>query len=102
MFGPPNGVVEIEVAQIGRSICAYLLSRGEPLKEDFYIDADLVEASSLSHDMGHPPFGHSGERTLQELMKRRGGFERTLAYVTGLSNVRDVIPFPRTPGNAKI
>jgi len=29
------------------------------------------------------------------------GFERTLAYVTGLSNVRDVIPFPRTPGNAR-
>jgi asparaginyl-tRNA synthetase len=29
------------------------------------------------------------------------GFERTVAYVTGLSNVRDVIPFPRTPGNAK-
>jgi asparaginyl-tRNA synthetase len=29
------------------------------------------------------------------------GFERTIAYVTGLSNVRDVIPFPRTPGNAK-
>jgi asparaginyl-tRNA synthetase len=29
------------------------------------------------------------------------GFERALAYVTGLSNVRDVIPFPRTPGNAK-
>jgi len=27
------------------------------------------------------------------------GFERTLAYVTGLSNVRDAIPFPRTPGN---
>jgi asparaginyl-tRNA synthetase len=29
------------------------------------------------------------------------GFERTLSYVTGLSNVRDAIPFPRTPGNAK-
>jgi asparaginyl-tRNA synthetase len=29
------------------------------------------------------------------------GFERTMAYVTGLSNVRDVIPFPRTPGNAR-
>jgi asparaginyl-tRNA synthetase len=29
------------------------------------------------------------------------GFERTIAYVTGLANVRDVIPFPRTPGNAK-
>jgi len=65
----------MEVAQIGRSICAWLLSRGDPLKDDFYIDSDLVEASSLAHDMGHPPFGHSGERTLQELMKRRGGFE---------------------------
>jgi asparaginyl-tRNA synthetase len=29
------------------------------------------------------------------------GFERTIAYATGLSNVRDVIPFPRTPGNAR-
>src|SRR5262249_43117741 len=29
------------------------------------------------------------------------GFERTIAYVTGISNVRDAIPFPRTPGNAK-
>ncbi|MBV9016928.1 MAG: asparagine--tRNA ligase, partial [Alphaproteobacteria bacterium] len=29
------------------------------------------------------------------------GFERTMAYCTGLSNVRDAIPFPRTPGNAR-
>jgi dGTPase len=65
----------MEVAQIGRSICSFLLSRGAPLADDFFIDPDLVEASCLSHDMGHPPFGHSGERTLQELMKRRGGFE---------------------------
>lgn len=65
----------MEVAQIGRSICHYLRSRGGPLQDDFYIDDDLVEASCLAHDMGHPPFGHSGERTLQELMKRRGGFE---------------------------
>ncbi len=65
----------MEVAQIGRSICHFLQSRGDPLSDDFYIDDDLVEASCLAHDMGHPPFGHSGERTLQELMKRRGGFE---------------------------
>ncbi len=65
----------MEVAQIGRSICHFLQSRGDPLTDDFYIDDDLVEASCLAHDMGHPPFGHSGERTLQELMKRRGGFE---------------------------
>ena len=65
----------MEVAQIGRSICTWLRSLEGPLSDDFFIDSDLVEASCLAHDMGHPPFGHSGERTLQELMKRRGGFE---------------------------
>ncbi|MDF3057474.1 MAG: deoxyguanosinetriphosphate triphosphohydrolase [Rariglobus sp.] len=65
----------MEVAQIGRSICHYLLSQGGPLATDFFIDGDLVEAVCLSHDLGHPPFGHSGERTLQELMAPHGGFE---------------------------
>lgn len=65
----------MEVAQIGRSICHYLATRGAPLKPDFLIDSDLVEAVCLAHDLGHPPFGHSGERTLQELMGRWGGFE---------------------------
>ena len=65
----------MEVAQIGRSICAYLFSRGAPWRPDFFIDSDLVEAVCLAHDLGHPPFGHSGERTLQELMVKWGGFE---------------------------
>ena len=65
----------MEVAQIGRSVCTWLLSRGSPLEADFFIDSDLVEAVCLAHDLGHPPFGHSGERTLQELMARHGGFE---------------------------
>lgn len=65
----------MEVAQIGRSICHYLRSRGGLLADDFHIDDDLVEAVCLAHDLGHPPFGHSGERTLQELMQRHGGFE---------------------------
>jgi dGTPase len=65
----------MEVAQIGRSICHYLRHRGEPLGEDFFIDSDLVEAVCLAHDLGHPPFGHSGERSLQELMQPHGGFE---------------------------
>jgi dGTPase len=65
----------MEVAQIGRSICTFLRSRGTPLRADFYIDSDLVEAVCLAHDLGHPPFGHSGERTLQELMIGWGGFE---------------------------
>ncbi|HYP18006.1 MAG TPA: dNTP triphosphohydrolase [Opitutus sp.] len=65
----------MEVAQIGRSICHFLQTRGAPLKTDFFIDSDLVEAVCLAHDLGHPPFGHSGERTLQELMIEWGGFE---------------------------
>ncbi len=65
----------MEVAQIGRSICHFLRTRGGPLAEDFFIDGELVEAVCLAHDLGHPPFGHSGERTLQELMKPHGGFE---------------------------
>ena len=76
----------MEVAQIGRSICHYLQTRGGVLKEDFTIDSDLVEAICLSHDLGHPPFGHSGERTLQELMRPWGGFEgnaQTLRLLTG-------------------
>jgi dGTPase len=65
----------MEVAQIGRSICHYLRTLGGPLRDDFFIDGDLVEAVCLAHDLGHPPFGHSGERTLQELMVPWGGFE---------------------------
>lgn len=75
----------MEVAQIGRSICHYLSTRGAPLASDFFIDGDLVEAVCLAHDLGHPPFGHSGERTLQELMAKWGGFEgnaQTLRLLT--------------------
>jgi len=75
----------MEVAQIGRSLCAYLRSRGRPLTDRFHIDSDLVEAACLAHDLGHPPFGHAGERTLQELMRPYGGFEgnaQTLRLLT--------------------
>ncbi len=65
----------METAQIGRSICQFLRTRKGPLGDDFFVDADLVEAVCLAHDLGHPPFGHSGERTLQELMGKWGGFE---------------------------
>jgi dGTPase len=75
----------IEVSQIGRGICAALLVRSEWLRDDFQIDQDLVEAICLAHDLGHPPFGHAGERTLHELMKPYGGFEgnaQTLRLLT--------------------
>jgi len=76
----------LEVAQIGKSICHWLKSRPDgPMAEDFFIDADLVEAVCLSHDLGHPPFGHAGERTLNHLMRQHGGFEgnaQTLRLLT--------------------
>lgn len=66
----------IEVAQIGRSICNYLLATEKNiLSDEYFIDPDLVEACCLAHDLGHPPFGHAGERTLNRLMKKYGGFE---------------------------
>jgi dGTPase len=54
----------LEVAQIGRTI-ARALGANE----------DLVEAICLAHDLGHPPFGHSGETVLAKLMKDHGGFD---------------------------
>ncbi len=71
----------VEVGQIGRSICAFLASApGAPT-----IDSDLVEAACRSHDLGNPPFGHSGERTLHGCMERFGGFEgnaQTMRLIT--------------------
>lgn len=65
----------IEVAQIGRSICEWLKQSGDPFGSDCFIDPDLVESACLAHDIGHPPFGHTGERTLHRLMSPYGGFE---------------------------
>ena len=66
----------IEVAQIGRSICHFLyVKENDSFSEDYFIDPDLVEAICLAHDLGHPPFGHAGERILHKLMTKYGGFE---------------------------
>lgn len=76
----------LEVAQIGKSICTWLLRQpNSPLSDSFFIDTDLVEAICLSHDLGHPPFGHAGEKTLNHLNREHGGFEgnaQTLRLLT--------------------
>ncbi|HEC21726.1 MAG TPA: deoxyguanosinetriphosphate triphosphohydrolase [Chloroflexi bacterium] len=75
----------LEVAQIGRTI-ARVLGANE----------DLVEAICLAHDLGHPPFGHSGEMVLSRLMEAHGGFDhnrQTLRIVTFLER-----RYPDFPG----
>lgn len=75
----------LEVTQIGRSI-ARALGANE----------DLIEAICLAHDLGHPPFGHSGETTLNRLLIDQGGFDhnkQSFRIVTKLEN-----RYPDFPG----
>jgi dGTPase len=66
----------LEVTQIARSLARAL-----------GLDEDLAEACALAHDLGHPPFGHAGERALDACLDADGGFDhnaQTLAVVTRL------------------
>src|SRR6185437_7866380 len=68
----------LEVAQIARSLTRVL-----------GLDEDLAEALALSHDLGHPPFGHAGEAALDTCMAKHGGFDhnaQALALVTRLEH----------------
>ncbi|MEX0332576.1 MAG: dGTP triphosphohydrolase [Puniceicoccaceae bacterium] len=93
----------IEVARISRSIAEYINQTSERLRPDFQIDPDLVEAVGLAHDLGHPPFGHIGERKLNELMSVHGGFEgnaQTLRILTKLIYERPDRPSGMKPTRA--
>ncbi|MCH2326351.1 MAG: deoxyguanosinetriphosphate triphosphohydrolase [Rhodospirillales bacterium] len=66
----------LEVSQITRSLCRSL-----------ELNEDLGEALALAHDLGHPPFGHTGEEALQEMMEPFGGFDhnaQSLSIITKL------------------
>ena len=75
----------LEVAQIGRVLARAL-----------GLDEDLTEALCLAHDIGHPPFGHAGEKALDAALTTRGGFahnEHTLRVVMRLDS-----PYVDVPG----
>jgi dGTPase len=75
----------IEVASISRTIARAL-----------GLNEDLAEAIALAHDLGHTPFGHSGEEVLAECMRKHGGFEhnrQSLRVVELLENA-----YPDFPG----
>lgn len=54
----------LEVAQVARTVARQL-----------QLDEDLAEALALAHDLGHPPFGHAGERAIDDAMHAHGGFD---------------------------
>jgi dGTPase len=68
----------LEVAQIARA-----------LARQIGLDEDLTETLALAHDLGHPPFGHAGERALDACLQDHGGFDhnaQTLRVVTSLEH----------------
>lgn len=76
----------LEVAQIAKGI-AEQINNDLPYFQKHPIDTDLVETAALAHDLGHPPFGHNGEKALDDMMKKYGGFEgnaQTLRILTKL------------------
>lgn len=71
----------IEVAQISRSVARALC-----------LNEDLSEAIALAHDLGHSPFGHSGEKVLNELMKDHGGFEHNRQSLRIVDHIENRYP----------
>jgi dGTPase len=75
----------IEVASVGRTIARAL-----------GLNEDLTEAIALAHDLGHAPFGHSGEETLDELMRGHGGFDHNAQSLRIVELIES--KYPKFPG----
>lgn len=79
----------MEVAQIGQGITVHLRNKyvDKPELLEVLPDDRLIGSICLAHDLGHPPFGHGGERALHDCMREYGGFEgngQTLRILTKL------------------
>lgn len=71
----------LEVAQIGKAIARLL-----------HLNEELTEALALAHDLGHTPFGHTGEEVLNRLMQGYGGFEHNLQSLRVVDELEERYP----------
>ena len=83
----------LEVAQVAKGI-AQLLNKQSPIFAKDPLDLDLVEFAGLAHDLGHPPFGHNGEKALDDCMREYGGFEGNAQTLRILSRVEKKVYLP--------
>jgi len=75
----------LEVTQIARTVARRLR-----------LNEDLTETIALAHDIGHPPFGHAGERALNECLKNHGGFDHNLFGLRRVDELEE--RYPQFPG----
>lgn len=87
----------LEVAQIAKSIAIRFNYENDYFRNN-PIDTDLVEIAALAHDLGHPPFGHNGEKALDECMKAEGGFEGNAQTLRILARLEKKQTLPATSG----
>lgn len=112
----------LKVSQLGRRLAEKLIHEQEKTARFYNLDPEVVAAACLSHDLGHPPFGHIGEQTINELVQGKSdpdGFEgnaQSFRIITklairfseceGLDLTRATLaaclkyPWKREPGNA--
>ncbi|UDF29738.1 UNVERIFIED_ORG: dNTP triphosphohydrolase [Roseateles sp. XES5] len=83
----------LEVAQIAEGIADRLNSEYKDILGDQEIDGRLCAVAGLVHDIGHPPFGHNGERALDRQMKNFGGFEGNAQTLRILSRLDKKVEF---------